>query len=171
MKKTILLCMSISLFLLSGCKSESEYKKEYGQVLEEISAVMEDAGYYRDEVTDVWNTAIYDDCYKKYGKNKYCSDFNDALGWYYTDRAEDINFKGFKITAYLLTDKVKELNDYPSKLKEAYDELVNLVAMVNKFCENVFDPKGSLDSYSSSTYQMYQDITQYIDKLEIKYTE
>lgn len=171
MKKSVLLFLSISLFLLSGCKAEAAYKKEYGQVLKEIASVMDNAAYYRDQITDVWSTAIHDNQYKKYGNDKYCYDFNDALGWYFIDRSKDAQFNDFENSAKGLTTKVKELNDYPSKLEDAYDELVDLVAMVNEFCKNVSSPEGSLQNYSSSTYQNYQDISQHINKLEIKYTE
>lgn len=132
---------------------------------------MDNAAYYRDQITDVWRTAIQDDRYEKYGNNKYCSDFNDALGWYFIDRADDSQFNNFENNATGLTAKVKKLNDYPAKLENAYDELVDLVAMVNEFCKNVSSPEGSLQNYSSSTYQNYQDISQRINKLEIKYTE
>lgn len=66
---------------------------------------------------------------------------------------------------------IKELREYPSNYKEAYDDIVSLYTDVDELIGYANTPSGSLMTYSTKTSNLIIDITKHIKEFDIKYIE
>jgi hypothetical protein len=120
-----------------------------------------------DGITDVWGTVISD---KRYNGN-YCGDFNEALADYIPKIQAISAYTKLKQSADSLSIKVKTLSDYPTKYKEAYNELAELTPLVYEFFQLAGNPKGSLTTYSTKTKELYSEIGNKISAMKLKYVD
>jgi predicted butyrate kinase (DUF1464 family) len=165
MKKILL--FAILAIALAGCKSEKEYQKKIEETLDNMSEITMLSAPFIDGITDVWSTAIYDNMYN----GGYCSDFKKALADYIPKLQAISAYAELKQSADNLSAKVKELNDYPSKYKEAYNELAELTPLVYEFFQLASNPEGSLTTYSTKTKELYTQIGNKISSMKLKYVE
>lgn len=163
MKKVLLL---IGLMVFVSCNSETDYKKKLSSTISllnresAISAVIIDSYY------NVWKEAIYDNEYN----GEYCSDFNKALA----------KHKEFILSSEVFKDLAKKkdsietimplLKDYPSKYKDAYNEIVSIYADADALFRYAEEPSGSLSSYSEKTSDLFEKITKEVKEFRVKYT-
>jgi hypothetical protein len=165
MKKIILFLLLTIVF--TGCADEKKYKENLGNTLDNMAEITALSSVYIDAIADIWKTAIYDNEYM----GKYCKDFNEALTDYvpklqsleeYTqlnDKADNIDFE------------IRELSDYPSKYKDAYNEIAELTPMVKEFFQLANSPTGSLTSYSTRSKELFSQINNKISTMKLKYVD
>jgi hypothetical protein len=165
MKKIIL--FALAAIVLAGCKNEKEYQEKLGETLDNMFEVATLSTPFIDGITDVWRTAISDNRYN----GNYCRDFNEALADYIPKIQAISIYLELKNKADSLNIKVKELSDYPSKYKDAYNELAELTPQVYEFFQLASSPKGSLTTYQTKTKELYSQIGNKISTMKLKYVD
>jgi PBP1b-binding outer membrane lipoprotein LpoB len=165
MKKILTLALLAIVF--AGCKNEKKYKENFGQTLDNMATITALSAVYVDAIANVWKTAIYD---KEY-RGSYCKDFNDALSDYIPKLQAYKEYDELKNNTNNLRLEVKELSDYPSKYKDAYNEIAELTSLVDEFFRLASTPTGSLTSYSSRTKELFTQINNKISTMRLKYVD
>lgn len=164
MKKTLAL---ITIMILCWGCNVKKYKEDITFTIEKIGTAQALCGIYIDSYKDVWNKAIQDNTYE----GKYCSDYNEAIAKHYKKIQELDTFQELSSDIQNIEKTIKGLKNYPSKYKDAYNELVEIFTDLNELYEYANYPKGSLLTYSSKTLDLYQNLSKKIKEFKIKYTD
>ena len=154
MKKIFFL--SILLFcILSSCNNDKKYKQSLSETITQVESAKARCAIYIDSYKKIWSTAIYDNKYD----GKYCSDYNEALADHYRVLHLEDGLKTLTADMQKLKETVTQLNDYPSKYKEAYNSLVDIYTDLDELHGYADEPKVSLTSYANNTFDLYQKLT------------
>lgn len=164
MRRTLYFILLV--LLCFGCDYEA-YRMKLTNTIEEIGLAKTLCAVVIDSYKNVWNTAIEDKTYEGH----YCNDYNKALSMHYKKIQSLDSFKKLTENVLKIEQSVKELKDYPSKYKDAYNELVDIFTDLNELYNYADSPQGSLITYSSKTFDLYQQLTKKIKEFKIKYTE
>lgn len=165
MKRLLLLSGLISCILFTGCNNNEEYKEKLGKALDKIETIYLISSVHIWETKNVWRTAIYDHEYN----GRRCDDFEEALFDHNSKLRETDHYKSLMRDVKYLYQMVKDLNEYPKKYKEAYNELIELTTLVKEFVRMMEAPSGSLLTYSNKHEELYSDIERRIDIMRLKY--
>ena len=161
------LLILLTCALLCGCNST----KKYNEKLKRTTQLMAELTFYSEHITDdytnVWKEAIYDNEYQ----GAYCSDFNEALSKHQDFVKGTSLYKTINLKKDTLDILIKELREYPSNYKEAYDDIVSLYTDVDELIGYANTPSGSLMTYSTKTSNLIIDITKHIKEFDIKCIE
>lgn len=163
MKKTFFLSFLI-IIILSSCNSGKKYKQSLAETMIQVESAKIRCATYIDSYKNVWSTAIRDNEYK----GKYCADYNEALADHYKILHLEDGSKTLAADMQKLKETVTQLNDYPSKYKEAYDSLVDIYTDLDELYGYADEPKGSLTTYANNTFDLYQKLTKKIKEFNIK---
>jgi len=159
MKKVILLTAMILCFL--SCQNEKQYKEDLSNILTNAWLINEVSHTGTNGVASTWYDAIF----------KYHTDFNSDIQEYVDSVfKKNSQFSDMKNIADSLDIKFKELNNYPKKYKDAYNEIAELIPLVKQNWNYVINPTGSFNSYSAETKELYSNIKNKIEAIRLKYS-
>lgn len=165
MKRLLLLSGLISCILFTGCNNNEEYKDKMETALDKIELICMLSSMKIYEIEYVWQTAIYDHEYN----GRRCDNFEEALFDHNSKLRETDEYKSLMQDVEYLYQMVEDLNKYPKKYKEAYNELIELTTLVKEFVRMMEVPSGSLLTYSNKHEELYSDIERRIDIMRLKY--
>lgn len=164
--RKILFVILLSL-VITGCNNKKEYNKKITKCVELMTSINSVSGIIANDYSDVWKTTIYDNKYD----GKYCSDFNEAI-YKRSEVIKELNiYKDNFAKLDSLSTLIKELKDYPSSYKEAYDNIVSIYTDVDQLAGYAASPSGSLSTYSKSTTELFISISKKLKEFNIKYIE
>lgn len=147
--------------------TDSTYKAQYKNVIDDLSSFVSQTSIYRGEITNAWHDGIY----KKKYNGKYVKDFNEALSKYYDDRRATSDYWRYLRQQGIIKSEIKSLNKYPKDLEIAFNEMLNLGIMIDEYFNAVIDPDGSYNSYTAYTRDLEQKIRRKLYELEMRYTD
>lgn len=153
-----------TVLLMCGC-SNQKYQKDIDDAIECMEKITGGSAAISSTYIDTWRTAIYDHEYN----GEYCSDFNEALAKHKVFILSSDAFKELTIKMAKADSLINELRDYPSRYKEAFDEIVSIYTDVDAMYESAKDPDGSLSSYSDKVMSNYENTSKRIKAFKIKY--
>lgn len=163
----VFLSFFVSSIFISCGQSKAEYMKKVNGVSGEMSDIVELSSQTRDRIVEVWNDAIDNNQYD----GEYVDDFNTALQNEMSQgQASQLisQLQGYKSQ---LDADMKELRNYPSSCKDAYNDLVEAYGEVCKLYNDATNPSGSLMTYSESSLTDYQNADKAIQQFNVKYQQ
>lgn len=150
-------------------KEIQEYKQNLISLSEKINlsaSSSEDLGRL---TIKVWRNAIYKDESSetdKYTKknNVFVSDFNDALGSFYTDKLED--FLEISNTQSEAKNLIQDMTNPPDEYSDCYEALKDTYSKYKILSDLVTNMEGSYNSYSENFANALNDYVTSYSKLE-----
>jgi hypothetical protein len=187
MKK--LLCLILSLMLLTACNGGSEeYRADLQSVADEMLENAAKAEEILDQYTTVWDHSI-----KSRGAIpiQEMSDLTgldrDTIEEYFTINAagnipEDFSTNIHSLNAYYegigqieeiknasdaIKNKMAELNDPPSEYEKVYDEVLDMYNYSEEYVEMALNPTGSLQSFIEAKNELSSEIVSKYKRIEV----
>ena len=168
MKKLITLLAFLtacSLNIQAQELSEKEYREQYRRTLDSIRVLTNEADSICGAIRSAWSEGIHDNTYK----GEKVKDFSEAV--YLAQLA--LWAQRTSIGLQNTTNKIyiKKLNRYPSSMKQAFDEILELGIKADELCRMADSPEGSYNSYSNGSRDLYNEIRKKLYELEMRYTD
>ena len=120
-----------------------------------------------DAINKTWHDAIWK---REMPDGSYCSDWQEAVVLTQNDLKNEGIIDSVEVNKDRMLLSFSKLNNPPASRKECYEDLHDMVSLLNKLSRMAISPSGSLASYQENYEQYVNDVVEKSDEFRMKYS-
>ena len=159
--------------LAKQAEAEAQQFNEYVSNMSAASTAMlngaADSESMCNQVSKIWNAAIYDKKQYKWGSDiqkYYSTDFNEAIAKYYADDSTRSAVSSLKSNQSKVSDLMNKLSDPPEGTEIAYNTLTDLYDEYLTLTGLALSPSGSLQTFNTNFQNADDSFSNTLKKLQ-----